>query len=341
MIRKILLLTLLLSANNLSAKSDDIEKCMVDVLSNMAKGEKLVIDNKILATINGEHISVLDVKKKIDFILKSRNPSKNLTLSEKFLAYNSQWRHALHQMIFAKLIEWDSKSVSKGDIPENIIHGTILDKFGVKYLEVLDDSSMTLEDARKIVKKDLFVRQMNSLVAMKARDVPKNIRMEYDRFVKKNPETDVLEYRIVTVSKSTDNESPFEHAKIVYDSILKGDKDIDSVAAEDKAVKVSKLYTVNAIDLNSKFRTILSKLDSKEFSSPIEGRKRAQIFYLHNKSHFDPPSFVSKYLEIEQELMMKNISKIEQNRFKEFEKRYGYSVMDDDKLNSFTPFRLV
>ena len=129
---------------------------------------KIIINNRVLATVNGNPISVLDLMKKMDLMFYQQHSELLDSVSMRYQFYMASWKEVLKSMIDRELIMLDAQSqnmpVTSGDVREEIE-----EIFGPDVLENLDQAGLTYAEVTKLIHSDILIRRMlNYSVNMKA-----------------------------------------------------------------------------------------------------------------------------------------------------------------------------
>lgn len=273
------------------------------------EGPRIIINNRILAKINGKTISTYDVTRKMDMLFYSQFPQYLTVPEARFQFYQFNWKDILEELINKELILADAKErkveVSSGDVRQEM--ETL---FGPNIIENLDKAGMTFNEASKIVAGDLLIKRMlNYRVNGKAMRIvtPIKVKNAYELFIQdpKNGTLNRWNYRVVTVQERSLDKTQ-ETADKVYTMLWNEkvplDKLVDTVKerkilGRKGKVTVSELILNNEQELSDAYKKILSEMDEGEFSHPTPHKSRAnktnvyRIFYLHNKLSGGMPPF--------------------------------------------------
>ncbi len=110
------------------------------LLANNPDGE-IIVNNRILAKVQGKSISVLDVMKKMDLFISDHYPEILNAPAGKFQFYQAQWKPVLDQLIDTQLMMADAENrehkitVSDGELREEVML-----RFGPNVMGTLIDS---------------------------------------------------------------------------------------------------------------------------------------------------------------------------------------------------------
>jgi hypothetical protein len=312
--------------------------------------EDIVVNNRILATIQGQTISVLDVMKKMDVFLMQNYPEAMNSITAKYQFYASNWREVLKQMVDNELIMIDAESIelkiSDGDLRE-----TLQQRFGPNIMTTLDAIGISYEEARELTKRDLIAQRMhwfrvNSKALMSVN--PKDVKEAYREFCQKHPPIEEWNYRVITIRNAT-NDIGATLANRVYELVREAKIDLDGLAERIKEkcadhpeviISVSKDFKVAENNMSDAHREVLTKMTPGSVSLPISQVSRIdnsvvhRIFYLKERVKNLTPSFYEISNNIQDDLLQTAISSKMAIYLDRLYKRLGY---DDEKLYASIP----
>ena len=159
---------------------------------------EIIVNNRILAKVQDQTISVLDVMKKMDVYLNHNLPEVAGSPVARFQFYSSQWRGMLSQMIDNELIIADAEA-KKITITDGDLRETIQERFGPNIMATLDKIGLSYEEARKMILAEMIVQRMtwfkiNSKAIQSVN--PKDIKLAYQKYCLTNAPSDEFEFQI-------------------------------------------------------------------------------------------------------------------------------------------------
>ncbi len=323
--------------------------------SNMGNEHTMQVNNKILTTVNGTTISVVDVMKKLDILFYKYYPELVDSHAAKFQFYSTGWKEILTEMINTELILADAKArelqLSDGEIREEMEN-----RFGPNILINLEKIGLTYQEAWDLVKKEMIVMRMTwAFINNKAIQsvTPQVIRQSYQIFCKENPPKEQWQYQLLSIS-GDDKESIENIAKEIYEELVNHSSLENYFSTiiqlfEEKyptvSIQLSKEYKVDNKELSSTYKDALASLDIDSISKPLEQVSRTtnktthKIFYLKNHTKENLPTFEKKANELKNQLIQKEISKESKQYFTKLRKKYGFD--EKQMVNAdFEPFIL-
>lgn len=282
---------------------------------------RILVNNRILAKINGKAISTFDVAKKMDMVFFRQYPQYITLVSARHQFYEVNWRYVLEDLINKELILADAKEhkieVSSGDVRQEMEKS-----FGPNIIATLDKVGLSFEEASKIMQGDLIIQKLvNFRVHAKAirAITPARVRQAYEEYIK-NPENARLtqwSYQVVTIKDRTPQKTE-ETANKVYKQIIEEKVPLDKLVATLKDTKilgrkgkvtVSDTITSNEKELSDDYKVILSTMDPGMISQPSSHKSRTnntivyRIFNVTDKKPGGMPSFNEMENKLKEKLL--------------------------------------
>lgn len=320
---------------------------------------QLVVNNRILAKVNGKAISVVDVMKKMDVLFYREFPEYTSSVQARYKFYKVNWKHVLEELISKELVLADAEEnklpVSNGDVRQEMEQ-----MFGPNIIANLDKINLTYDEAQKIVLGDITIRRMiayrvNTKSMRKV--TPQVVREAYEEFAK-NPEnlkSDIWQYTVVSI-RDNDATRGAEAANLVY-QLLNEKTELDKLTSlvkekplfENTQVNVSEEYRLEEKDISKAYKDILSTLQPGTHSEPISQKSRAsnssnvfRIFILKSHKKGGVPPFSEMENQIKDHLLDKAIGEETDAYIKKL--RTHFDVQEDYLSNSdesvFEPFSI-
>lgn len=312
---------------------------------------KISVKNRILTTVNGNAISVIDVMKKMDVLLHQNYPQFADSPQARFQFYASSWRSILMEMIDTELILSDAEDreikLTDGEIREEM-H----ERFGPSVQATLEKIGLSYDDGWTMIRKELITRKMMWFFAQaKALQsvTPNAIREAYRSHLAQNPPYQEWKYRVITL-KADDQAKRL--ASEVQEFLQKTDKSLDSALTDlqeweknhpEAKLIVSNEYTAKESDLSDSHRSALLLLEPGSYSDPIFQMSRVEkkpvhrIFYLADKADHPAPSFEEMEPQVKNDLTQKAVAKENEHYLSKLRKHYGF---DDKNLKETLPENL-
>jgi len=270
----------------------------------------ILVQNTILAKINEDTISVLDVKKKLDMIFYRNYPHLANSTPARCQFYEAQWRNALMEMIDQQLILADAEEkkipLNDGEVREEMER-----RFGPNIMLTLDKMNLTYDESWKIVKNDLIVQRMSWwFIHSKAMTqvTPQDIRQAFRTHLKEHPAFEEWKYQVIAVRGN----SPQETANKLHETLLEKNSAPGSWVEEiDSGIQLSAEFVATAQQLSDAHKTTLATLSPGQYSAPVLQQSKtdrswvARIFYLKEKIDHPAPQFDAVAQELRDQLVQK------------------------------------
>lgn len=303
MIKKLLIFSLLLSSPLIAAPSS----------LGGGKAGVIVINNRVLAHVNGKAITVLDLMKKMDMLFLKQFPEYTSSSEARFQYYQVNWRQVLQELIDKELILADAAEnkipITAGDVRQEMER-----LFGPNIIANLDSIGLSFDEAFKIVQGDILLRRMmairvNSKVVRNV--TPQVIREAYDDFASKNIKKETWHYQVATI-RNNDPASAKKAADAAISKLNEGHillLELPKVMKDQNLLEKSTISITDPLyhtdeDLADAIKEELKKLTPETYSAPLLQKSRSdkshlyRIIYLIEKV----PAGKIPYAEIENQL---------------------------------------
>lgn len=320
--------------------------------------QHVVVNNRILAKVNGKAISVIDVMKKMDLLFYRQFPEYTSSEPARFQFYQINWKHVLDELIDKELILADAQEnklpLSNGDVRQEM--ETL---FGPNIIANLDKVGMSYEEAWNIVKGDILLRRMlhYKVNAKAMRDVtPQAIRNSYIEFSKNNTAPEKFAYNVITVRDSNPTEGKKIADQIAEElkshslslETLKEKLKNQSSYGETASISISEEFKHSEKEMSDAYKEIVLKLSSQEISEVTAQKSRAansmvfRIFFLKEKFEGGAPHFSEVETKLKEELFD---GALEKESIAYIKKLRSYFDVQDNHLTElsdqeFQPFYL-
>lgn len=340
-----LIIIVCLAQGHLSAQSN-----------NMLFGQPkhIFVNNRILAKVNGNPISVIDVMKQMDLFFYKQFPQYAKSPEARYQFYEMSWKKVLQDLIDKELIKADAKEVKL-----SMTHGEVRQEiemiFGPNIIANLDKAGISYEDAFEMTKEDLLFKKMimarvNSVVLRSI--TPQMVLDHYKTWAEENKKPEKWTYQVITVRGDG-----LETSKAIAHTVhyLLQDKDVELSQLpgllspeEYELCSISQEYTLTPAEISESYRAILSELKPDTFSEPISQKSRAsrsevfRIFFLKSIEEGGVAPFTEVQNRLRDQIIDKEIV-LEQTRYLERLHKH-FKVHIDDILSNipddFKPFTL-
>jgi len=291
------------------------------------------INNRILLKINGKHISILDVVKRMDLIFYRQYPSLASSPGARFQFYMTNWKASLRAVIDDQLILADAEE-KKVEVTDGDVREELESLFGPDVVLNIDKMGLSYEDTWNLLRDELKVRQMNNMMvrAKALNDVgPKSVRQYYEEYLKSHPPEEVWIYRIGSI-RGADKEQVASLADHVHRLAGQGtslEAIFASLKEEAVFLSLSEEYERKEQELSEVYKKALSQLADGEVSLPsLQPSKKgdewtARLFLLKEHRLVTPPSFDAIKGEIQSQLTQKSIARHAEIYLNKLREHYG------------------
>ncbi len=276
---------------------------------DFSQNQKIAMQNVILAKVNGQTLSMMDVKKKLDVMFHQYYPQHENSSQARFQFYESSWRPILMQMIDNELILSDSVDkelkLTDGEIREEVEN-----RFGPNVMQTLDKIGLTYDETWKMVKNEMTVQRMTWwYVHSRALQsvTPQDIRQAYRLYLQENPAYCEWKYRVVSIRSDAPEEALSE---TIYKTLAESERSPEALADKLKefektgiAIQVSNEFTATDKDLSEAHRASLASLSPGSYSKPsfqmsrVDKKNVYRIFFLIDKTDYPAPTFRSSFIK--------------------------------------------
>ncbi len=299
---------------------------------------KIVVHNRVLANVNGNPITVIDVMKRMDILFLKQFPEYTQSVNARYQYYQANWKRTLNELIDKELILADSKEV-KMEISPADVRQEMEDLFGPNIIVNLDKIGINIEEATKIVHGDIAIRRMMFLrVTSKAlgKVTPTSTRQLYEEFALRNTKPPAYTYNVITIRDPILGK---ETAEKIYSALIEK-KSLEESTKGLAGVTVSEAFTHTEKEIAPQNVEIIKSVKVGEVSSPQTQKSRAdnstvyRLFYVTGYNDGSPPSYHDVEAKLKEGLLSKYIDDEQTAYFKRLRKHYA---MKDSDLKALVP----
>lgn len=329
-----------------------------NILYSSEENKSIVVNNRVLAKVNGKAISVLDIMKKMDVLFYQNFPEYTSSNIARFQFYQANWKKVLSDLVDKELILADAEEnklqVSAGDVRQDMEQF-----FGPNVHATLDKIGISFEEAWKSVHSDIVLKRMIAVrtngKAMK-QVTPQAIREYYEQFAKENIRPETWNYFVVTI-REKDKKRGAEAAQIVYQWLANEHVSLENIEEKAKSlestypfakISTSAEFNLPVMEMSPAYKEILSKLTPGTYSQPAKQKSRTdsssvhRIFYLKGTHSGGPIPFNEVVNKIKDKLFGEAMEKEMTVYLKRLRKHFDVqeSHLDEMVSGGYEPFRL-
>ncbi len=311
----------------------------IDPSKGVSNEPRLMINNRLLAKINGKVISLYDVVKKMDLFLYEYYPDFTSTSVEKYQYYMSRWEGTLDDMINDELVLMDAEQkeikISDGEVREDLE-----ERFGPNIMSNLHKVSYEYEEAREMIRKEITVQQLIGMrVHSKAFQVttPQVIKKSYEDYLEKNSPEEEWNYQVLSI-RGKDEKECEGAAEKAYNLLEKEGQPIEKLPfmleKEGITVTLSEDYSGGQQKLSQMHFDVIKALSPDSYSPPVSQVSRfdnstvLRIFHLKDIIKTLPETFDQMYDKLKNDLLFETSDKEKAAYIKSLKKRFGYDNHD-------------
>ena len=311
----------------------------------------IIIENRVLATIRDQIITVVDVMKKLDMIFCQQFPKYRHVPEARYEFYRANWRRVLEELVDRQLIvslaEEKQFGVTNGDIRQELE-----EVFGPNVMMSLYEEGLSMHEVHEMMKADILLRRAMSFFVhapVVASITPKVLKEAYQKRVAELKAKQGWVWRTVSV-KSKNGDCPKDIADAVWNLLEREHQALDGIGTglpDGIEVTVSQAFRSEQKDVAPNVRQILESLPMCEFSEPQPSTERSTVrkswrCYIVDE-RFEPkaPTFIELEPALRQEIASPEITRRTIEFFDDLRKQYHVKhLFSSEELMVFEPFQL-
>ncbi len=311
---------------------------------------EIVVNNRILAKVNGKPITVVDVMKKLDVIFYRQFPQYAVSAQARHQFYLINWKQVLSDLIDSELIMADAKEC-KIEITRGEIRSDLEQQFGPQIMANLDKIGISFDEAWALMKAELLIRRMMALrVQLRAQQKasPSLVRATYEKFKESNRRPTEWIYQLITIrhpnSAKGDAAAHFLRNLLVENQIplaevIEKSKTFAEIDGETN-ITLSEDLKHNDKEISEAYRQILDPLEAGAYSEPMAQESRVnrgtvhRIFFLRERIEGGDTPFEEIQAELKGRLVSMAIQKDTEKYLTGLRQRFG---IKDEQLQSMIP----
>lgn len=318
---------------------------------------EILLNNRVLATVNGKTITAFDVMKKMEIYFTRSYPDESKSPDSRYQFYSQHWKTVLNQLIDNELLLADAEKLQL-KVPDAKIRELIHERFGPNVMASLDNLQLSYDEAWKMIHDEIATQQISWFrIYKKAQDRigPQDVKVAYVGYLKENPPQELWRYQVLSIRAKTEKlgdvyaqkaQALIHNEPLPFDTLAQKLRDEGS-AEQSLQINLSDEYCVNDKDLSSSHKMVLASLTPGSYSEPVFQTSRKdrstvhRIFYLKDHSVEAPPPFNSVYEKLMDALVQKEVENEYPTYLSKLRKQFNF---DDKSLDAipgdFQPFSL-
>ncbi len=316
-------------------------------------GQEMVVNNRILTTVNGKTVSVLDVVKQMDVFLSQYYPQYLDSDVARLQFYKMQWKSTLQRMVDQELMMADAQS-REVKATEAEVREEIQNRYGPNVMASLETLGLTYDEAKKMVHQDLVVQKIQWLrvtAKVLSKVTTETVKKAYESYLTKNPPKELWTYQFLTLRY--DNPDIALSLAHQIENLQESSAHVLSVAtelfkqklpeAEWSHLSLSSEIQTEEKELSHAHREVLSALIPGAWSGPIvqqsrDGSKVVRIFHLKSHTKQETPLFENMAPGLRQELLNQYADKEMETYLARLHQRFNFNPSSFDIPPEFDPF---
>lgn len=322
------------------------------------ENKSIVINNRILAKVNGKAISVYDIMKKMDMLFYRSFPEYTSSTTARFQFYQMNWKGVLRDLIDKELILADAEEnkmvVSSGDVRQEMEN-----LFGPNIIANLDSIGLTFEEAWKIVQGDILIKRMmyvRTTSKVLKQITPQDVHAAYAIYATENIRPDTWVYSVISIrdkDKTKGAEAAYQTYRLLAEDhvplseVSEKIKTLASIAKSSK-VTISEEYRHNDKEMSEAYKITLTNLKPGTYSQPSTHKSRMdnsniyRIFYLKEFLSGGALPFNEVAKQLKEKLLDEAADKETDEYLKRLRKHFDVQETLEGELSNeeFEPFRI-
>lgn len=310
--------------------------------------DNIVIQNRVLAKVNSNTLSIMDIAKKMDMVFVREFPLYADSVEARMQFYNTNWKAFLYDMLDEQLILASAKEL-KVAVTDGEVRQEIEETLGPNVIARIDQMNLSYEDVFKMVQNELIVRRMIfAMVHAKAvsQVSPQKIKEAYEKYCQEHPAEESWNYQVITI-RSDKRLAAIAASQLILKALEQNaqaspQENLDRVShfLSDVQASCSEEFHRTAKTLSSVHQTALQGLKKGEHSEAIEAKAQRsneclyRIFILNDYSPAGSVSFSSLEEKLQSELINQTTMVLSDEWRQKLRARYGF---DRDYLAALVP----
>lgn len=332
----------------------DMKYILAFLLSvSFLQSQEIVVNNRILTTVNGHTLSMLDVVKQMDVVMSQHYPQYLDSVPAKMQFYTMQWKATLQHMIDQELMMADAESrqVSATDAE---VREEIQNRYGPNVMGTLDALGLSYEEAKAMTHKELVVQKIQWLrVTSKAfsKVTTEVVKKAFEEHLAHHPPKEMWKYQFLTlrydaIDAAMSAAEQIEEFKEISGNVLSVAADLlkqKMPQEEGPHLSISSELTSEDKELSELHRKVLSQMTVGSWSKPVlqqsrDGTQVVRIFHLKSHSKQETPLFETMATGLRQELVNQYAEKEMSLYLARLHQRFNYAPDMLDIPPYFEPF---
>jgi len=305
------------------------------------------IENRVLATVRGQVITVVDVMKKLDMLFYQQFPQYRGSTEAKFEFYKSNWRKVFEDLVNRQLVlAWAEErqlQVSNGELREELEQ-----MFGPNVMMNLYEAGLSVYEVQEMMRADILMRRIIGFcvrMPVMAAITPEVVQAEYERQCFEAKKRTIWTWKSVTI-RSKESDCPKQVAEQIAEQLVELSPDQIQLPEEVEILSSQTFHSKNG-ELSTSLQELFQALPEGRYSEPVEfvGRssptKSWRCYLVEKKEHETLPPFSELEEVLREHLAAPEMEEKSFEFFANLRKQYHVQqFLSSDKLVAFEPFVL-
>lgn len=309
---------------------------------------RIIVNNRVLTTVNGKPITVIDVMKRMDLLFLKQFPEYTSSVSARHQFYQANWKRILSELIDKELILADAKE-AKMEVANGDVRQEMEELFGPNIILNLDKIGLSLDEATKIVAGDILIRRMIFLkVTAKAmgKVTPQLLRDHYENYAKNNAKPTVLTYQMLTL-RHPDPQQGKVLAEKIHNELSENKIPLEKLKEQYNYLSLSAVVTQTEKEIAPQNKDILLKLKQGEVSPLTQQTSRDEkivwrLFTVLGREEGSKPTYQAAEPSMKEELLDVAMSLEQKDYLNRLRRHFAVKEGQLQQMipDEFTPFSL-
>ena len=307
----------------------------------------IAIENRVLSTVRGQIITVVDVMKKLDMLFYQQFPQYRGSIEAKFEFYTTNWRRIFEDLVDRQLVlawaEDREYHVSNGELREELEQ-----MFGPNVMMNLYEAGLSVHEVQEMMRADILMRRVIGFyvrMPVMSAITPEVIRVEYARQYEEAKKRTMWAWKSVTICAKEGDCSKGVAQKIAGE--LKKTSPEQIKLPEKIELFSSETFHSKNEELASSLQELFQNLPEGSYSEPVEFVSRSssakswRCYLVEKKEHETLPSFSQLEEVLREHLAAPEVEEKSKEFFTNLRKQYHVQqFFSSDKIVAFEPFAL-
>lgn len=314
------------------------------------------INNRVLASVNGKVISVIDIMKKMDMVLYQHYPQYLESPEARCQFYQMHWKQMLSDLIDRELVIADAEEknfpISSGDVREELE-----EIFGPNMMMNLEGAGLSLSEVWEIVKTDILFRRMlyyQVQSRVHPQITPQDVRVRYDEYVAELKEHSECVWKAISI-RATGQEQSVALGAAAHRLLTEEKESLDSLQEklgshalwdDSVTVTISPLYSQKRKEISEALMELFCSMQEGSYSVPLLQPSRGdrapvvRIYYVEQLPKDVVPPIQEVEGQLRDEIIQELITQKTADYFTSLRTHYRVSKEQMEELlpTNFQPF---